>query len=322
VLFRNESEIKLEGKAGDLQAALDTLIYFPQPDANIQNSGLDHLCIALGDVEEARGFGQIRNFVGCWDVEIVPMNDPPVLSVEHVNDLTSDASCLDGGAAESPIVLRIENFAGEPVALPAIRIRDVDADDLELEGPAVQVLVHAEEGHVIRPQCPGVQTQLKGAVLEEVWEIGGSVHLVDSCLGNLRYAAASSTFSGRDVLVFEATDLGHNGLLPDLSHLGHSRHSLVTGQREGVIVFRVPLNVTPVTDQVMIEVGAEPVRMARDSRKQLSAIRLKRTPLQDGMRVAIVLEASSGTLMLDANRGWLRERSTKPRTPLEGVAIE
>ena len=115
--------IGLEGYAADLEPLLNSMVYTPLENMN-SNHAVDHLCFFLTDSPGSKRIGNVRDFTGCWDILIQPVNDPPTLtqmfdgtsleptcdSLELVNEsfdnLTGNLTCASG------IRFRLENHCG------------------------------------------------------------------------------------------------------------------------------------------------------------------------------------------------------------------
>ncbi|CAE8681584.1 unnamed protein product [Polarella glacialis] len=311
VLSSNSSLVHLEGNLTDLEQALDSLTYSPAKDMNRQSRGLDQLCVLVADVPGARGIGGLRRFSGCWDVDIAPVNDPPVFLVESDVLGPEGPTCAPVKSTDPGTRFRMENPGSAFVPLPAVRLHDVDAEDLELDGPAVRVRVRAELGKVKRPDsCLGVQVDQTGILVEGFWwELAGGLRAVDDCLAHgLLYQAPSETFEGGDAVLFEASDLGHSGA-PGPDGTGAN----------GTARLRLLLEVVPIDEQLRLEVPSVALdEILEDSKVHLKSLALRHTPATAARRALVSLEASRGELSLSTDLGWLRERGVEMRRPMQG----
>jgi hypothetical protein len=308
----NTSFVQLEGNVQDLQATLDTLVYTPIPDMNRHNDGLDSICMFVSDARSARAYSKGRHFTGCWDVDVTPVNDPPLLIMKSDMLGPDGTSCMPVRPAEAPTTFRMNNpGTGSAVPLPVIRLIDVDAEELELAGPAVRVSMRADIGSILRPDaCMGVQIRREGPLAAKDWEIQGSVHALDECLQKLAYVAPSDTFEGEDTIVLHASDLGHTGEEPE-------------GQPEvnsGVLQIR--LAVVRILGQINLEVLKGTVETTESMLLPLSSLRLQYAPLLGGWRVLISLQASGGKLELLVSQQWLHENGVELKLPSAGKEIQ
>ena len=208
-----DKELRVKGKIGDLNTALDGAVYLSDLNFNSEfghifpaggyDNGMEQIVVRVSD--ESGGTSE-----SVLSVDVLAMNDAPVLMTGHdVLDATltfgDDLSQLRTGVNTL--------FVKEDVAhkMVGVSVRDVDCKQSLVEG-LVQVTAYSSNGAVSVPANSPVQQYVSGSggVLNKMLIFTGSVKNVNVALSDLVYAS-DVDYYGADQLILTVNDLGNYG---------------------------------------------------------------------------------------------------------------
>ena len=187
------------------------------------------------------------------------------------------------------------------MSLPIVRIFDVDAEEVEQAAYALELTVQAEIGRIPKPFCPGLQVSALGPV--KGWRLQGGLEPLSTCLSLLQYNPDPDPFAGSDVVLLEASDLGHSG-----GPVG--RASL-----------RLLLEITAADPQVRLhlQLSTDTVMTAENFDTQVTLFRLWRPASIMALRVRVTLEASGGIISFRGTESFKEEFTFQ--TPMSGRSL-
>ena len=170
-----EKMVELHGNLNDLNTALGTLTYNPDTDFH----GPDSVVVTLDD-QGNTGQGEPLSDEATIDVDVVPLNDAPVVSVPTMVSTDEDQEVSIAGVSVSDVDIGTGDVEVELKA--NFGVLNVDANSLTIEGAETPTLT-----------------------------LTGTLDDVNTALGTLTYLG-NENFNGTDTIVVTANDLGNTGV--------------------------------------------------------------------------------------------------------------